>query len=139
VLLAAAQSLAAQADVLVVEGAGGWMVPLAQGLDTAHLARALGLPVRQLVGLRLGCLNHARLSEQAIRHSGCTLSGWISPGVAPQMALADGNLRTLRKLLTAPCLGHLAFAGTAEDLRIAWPAGAMVEQYPGKRRDCGQP
>lgn len=106
-LLAAAHRLAARSDFLVVEGAGGWRVPLGPYHDVAGLSGALGLPVLLVVGLRLGCLNHALLSAESIRASGQTLIGWIGTQPAPGMDRLDDNLATLRERLGVPCLGIL--------------------------------
>ena len=114
--------LAAAGDFVVVEGAGGWRVPLGPGLDIQALASALGLPVLLVVGLRLGCLNHALLSAQAIRASGARPIGWVGNQVDPSMARLGANLETLRHALEVPCLGVLthprapAVAGCAEPL-----------------------
>ncbi len=109
VLIAGAQALAARADRLVVEGVGGFCVPLAPGFDSADLAVALGLPVVLVVGLRLGCLNHALLSAEAVRARGLALAGWVGNRIDPQMMHAEDNLATLRNELgrrhDAPCLG----------------------------------
>jgi dethiobiotin synthetase len=104
-LVAGYQSLAAQADVVLVEGAGGFIVPLSETLDAAQLAQALALPVVLVVGLRLGCLNHALLSAEAIRARGLNLAGWVGNLVDPQMPFLDANIATLRSKLDAPCLG----------------------------------
>lgn len=104
-----ARCLAAGADWLVVEGVGGWRVPLGAGGELATLAQRLGLPVVLVVGLRLGCLNHALLSADAILAAGLPLAGWIANRIDPDMALADDNLVTLTALLPAPCLGTLAW------------------------------
>lgn len=92
-------------DLIVAEGAGGWAVPLGRELDMPALASALGLPVVLVVGLRLGCLNHARLSAQSIVASGVALAGWIGSQVDPQMARVEDNIASLEGLLEAPCLG----------------------------------
>lgn len=92
---------------VVVEGVGGWLVPLAPGLFAADIARQWQLPVILVVGLRLGCLNHALLSARAIAADGCQLLGWIGNLVDPAMNAQDENLATLRELLPAPCLGVL--------------------------------
>ncbi len=107
--------LAADAQVVVVEGVGGWMAPLAsmpfQGdLMQADLAHELGLPVILVVGLRLGCLNHALLTARAIVADGCTLAGWIGSHVDAHMLRVEDNLATLRARLPAPCLGVLPHA-----------------------------
>jgi len=106
-ILAAHARLAAQADVVVVEGVGGWMAPLAGGLMQADLVRALDLPVLLVVGLRLGCLNHAGLSARAIDADGCRLAGWIASEVDPAMARTDANFALLQQRLPVPCLGLL--------------------------------
>jgi dethiobiotin synthetase len=104
---AAYTQLASRTECVVVEGVGGWMVPLADSLDAGAIPRALKLPVILVVGLRLGCINHARLSARAIQTDGCELLGWIGNAVDPAMQRADDNLETLRRLLPAPCLGVL--------------------------------
>jgi dethiobiotin synthetase len=104
---AAAEALAAHSDLLIAEGAGGWLVPLGPALDMPDLVRVLGLPVLLVVGLRLGCLNHARLSELAIRDSGARLLGWVGSQIDPQMARLNENIATLQRRLSAPCLGVL--------------------------------
>lgn len=107
-----ARQLARTADWLVVEGVGGWRVPLGAHGEVATLAVRLGLPVVLVVGLRLGCLNHALLSAEAIRASGLPFAGWIANRIDPGMALADDNLATLVDTLPAPCLGTLAWSAT---------------------------
>lgn len=92
---------------VVVEGIGGWLVPLAPGLFASDIARHWQLPVILVVGLRLGCLNHALLSARAIVADGCRLLGWIGNRVDPAMDAPEENLATLRELLPAPCLGVL--------------------------------
>jgi dethiobiotin synthetase len=99
------QSLAANADWVLVEGAGGWRVPLGPDLTLADLPKTLELPVLLVVGLRLGCLNHALLSAESILASGLPLRGWVANQVDPDMAAADANLDTLRQRLPAPCIG----------------------------------
>ena len=104
---AACHRLAADSDFLVVEGAGGWRVPLAPDLDMRAMALELGFPVLLVVGLRLGCLNHALLSEQAILACGANLVGWVGSQVDPAMARLDDNVATLDTELSVPCLGIL--------------------------------
>jgi len=121
-ILAAHARLAARADALVVEGVGGWAAPLADGLDQCALVRALDAGVVLVVGLRLGCLSHARLTSRAIESDGCRLVGWIGNRVDPGFDRADDYLDLLRDALPAPCLGVLAYAaeggrmGAAQDL-----------------------
>jgi dethiobiotin synthetase len=104
-MLAAHARLAAQADVVVVEGVGGWAAPLATDLHQADLVRALDIPVVLVVGLRLGCLNHAYLSVRAIQADGCRLAGWIGTGIDPAMACIDDNRALLAARIPAPCGG----------------------------------
>ena len=111
VLLKGAQNLAAQADVLVVEGAGGWLVPLNDDLLIADIAQALNLPVLLVVGLRLGCLNHALLSAQAMQH--LPILGWVGSQVDPMMQRMSENVATLQRQLNIPYLGHAAYGVTA--------------------------
>lgn len=103
---------------VVVEGVGGWLVPLAPGLFASDIARQWQLPVILVVGLRLGCLNHALLSARAIEADGCRLLGWIGNAIDPAMAAPEENLMTLRELLPAPCLGVLPH-GVAPDVAAA--------------------
>jgi dethiobiotin synthetase len=112
-ILAAFAALSTNADCVVVEGVGGWAVPLSPTLMQADLVRALNLPVILVVGLRLGCINHALLSARAIVDDGCALIGWIGNGIDPTMARVGENVAALRARLPAPCLGVLP-AGAAE-------------------------
>lgn len=100
-------ALCASHDRVVVEGVGGWLVPLAPALFASDIPKTWGLPVILVVGLRLGCLSHALLTARAIEADGCRLLGWIANRVDPAMEAADENLATLRELLPAPCLGVL--------------------------------
>jgi dethiobiotin synthetase len=115
--------LAGSHQRVVVEGVGGWLVPLAPELLAADIAKQWQLPVILVVGLRLGCLNHALLSARAIEADGCRLLGWIGNCIDPHMAALAENLATLRELLPAPCLGVLphgmAPAAAAAQLRAA--------------------
>lgn len=106
-ILSAFAALSASADYVVVEGVGGWSVPFSQSLMQADLVRALKLPVILVVGLRLGCLNHAMTSARTIIADGCELMGWIGNRIDPQMQRVEDNLATLRERLPAPCLGVL--------------------------------
>lgn len=95
----AAGRLAARADALVVEGAGGALVPLDPHHDMLDVAVRLELPVLLVVGMRLGCLNHALLTALAIRRRGLALRGWVANCLPPRMPLADRNVRALRERL----------------------------------------
>ncbi len=105
-------ALAAQADV-VVEGAGGWRVPLDDRRSMADLAVALELPVILVVGLRLGCLNHAVLTAEAIMRSGLHLAGWVANGIDPDFACRAENVAYLEGHLPAPMLGVIPCHGQA--------------------------
>lgn len=96
-------------DAVMVEGVGGWLVPLSRGLLASDIARQWQLPVILVVGMRLGCLSHALLTARAIATDGCRLVGWIGNLIDPDMAAVDENLATLRQLLPAPCLGVLPY------------------------------
>ena len=115
-LVACQRELAQHADAMVVEGAGGFLVPLSPEHTGADLAQALGLPVLLVVGLRLGCLNHALLSAEAIRARGLTLAGWVANRIDPGMAAADDNIAFLRQRLGAPLLADIAHSA-APDFR----------------------
>ena len=133
-LVAAFGALAQRADAVVVEGAGGFRVPLAEHLDGADLAVALGLPVILVVGLRLGCLNHALLTAEAIRARGLRLAGWVGSTIDPHMLALQANIDTLRERLRAPLLGvlpHLSSPDAAAaarhlDLRVLRSPAALA-------------
>ncbi len=99
--------LRVQADIVIVEGVGGWLAPLSNTLNANAIPQALRLPVILVVGLKLGCLNHAQLSARAILADGCELLGWIGNRIDPEMAMVEENLQTLKHRLPAPCLGVL--------------------------------
>jgi dethiobiotin synthetase len=111
--------LAQQADFTLIEGAGGWRVPLS-GQDTlSDLAIALGLPVILVVGVRLGCINHAVLTAEAIARDGLRLAGWVANIIDPQTSRLDANLATLTERLPAPCLGRVPFLSFASAAAVA--------------------
>jgi len=101
------RALAERSDAVVVEGAGGFHVPLSDTETGADLAIALGLPVVLVVGLRLGCLNHAALTAEAIRVRGLVLAGWIANHIDPQMLAPEDNIAWLCQHLRAPLLAEL--------------------------------
>ena len=106
-IVQAYQALAAQADAVVVEGAGGFHVPLSPTETGADLAVALNLPVVLVVGLRLGCLNHALLTAEAIAARGLTLAGWVANRVDPDMLAPEENIAWLQQRLGAPLLADI--------------------------------
>jgi dethiobiotin synthetase len=97
--------ISGQADAVVVEGVGGFKVPLTDQFDTADLAKELDLPVILVIGLRLGCLNHALLTAEAIAARGLKLAGWVANGVIPEMPYGEANIAALSDRLQAPPLG----------------------------------
>jgi dethiobiotin synthetase len=106
-VLVAFERAAAEGRFMVVEGVGGFRVPLGEALDTVDLAQALGLPVVLVVGMRLGCLNHALLTVQAIKAAKLRLAGWIASTVDPHMNGLEDNVDALRTRIGAPLLGCL--------------------------------
>lgn len=102
-----ARALAAGADFLVVEGVGGWRVPLDDNEDVAALAARLQLPVILVVGLRLGCINHALLSADAICHDGVPFAGWVANRIDPAARNVEAMIDTLRRRIAAPLLAEL--------------------------------
>jgi len=111
--------LAARADVVIAEGAGGWLVPL-NGRDTmADLAKCLGLPVILVVGIRLGCLNHALLTAQSIMQHGVPLAGWVANAVQPRFTELERNIAALRERISAPLLGSVPYLPQRDVNQIA--------------------
>jgi dethiobiotin synthetase len=106
-MLAAYGQLRAMAEQVVVEGVGGWLAPMADDLEQSRLVLALELPVILVVGLRLGCLNHARLTARAIDGDGCRLAGWIGSDIAAGEPFPDRYFELLAASVSAPCLGRL--------------------------------
>lgn len=109
VIRAAYARLAARTDAVVVEGAGGWRVPLGEREDLADLAQALGLPVLLVVGLRLGCLNHALLTAESIARRGLAWGGWVGNAIDPDMRCRSQNVEALKTRLPGPCLGIFSY------------------------------
>lgn len=116
--------LAQRADAVVVEGAGGFHVPLSQSETGADFAQALALPVVLVVGLRLGCLNHAALTAEAIHARGLTLAGWVANRIDPAMQAQDDNIAWLQRRLGAPLLADIDHQAVPDPRTIAirWPA-----------------
>lgn len=111
--------LALKADFSVVEGAGGWRVPLTGDETLSDLAAQLGLPVILVVGVRLGCINHALLSAEAVERDGLQLAGWVANIVDPATSRLQENLVTLTERLAAPCLGQVPRLETASPAEVA--------------------
>lgn len=103
------ERIASQVSSVIVEGVGGWRVPLGRVITTEHMAKALNLPVILVVGVRLGCLNHALLSAGAINGSGLKLAGWVANQVDPEIERLQENIETLKQRIEAPLLGQVPF------------------------------
>lgn len=101
------QVLQQQADFTLIEGAGGWRVPLSEHAALSDLAIALELPVILVVGVRLGCINHALLTAEAIARDGLALAGWVANVIEPRTARLEDNLASLAERMPAPCLGRV--------------------------------
>ena len=117
-------------DAVLVEGVGGFCVPLGRETDTADLAQELGLPVILVVGLRLGCINHALLTCQAIAARGLTLAGWIANRIDPAMSRWEENLSALRERISAPLLGVIPPSCTPEAAADALSLPDLVKSGP---------
>jgi len=117
-------ALSKNLDVVVVEGIGGFRVPLDERADAGAIPKRLGLPVILVVGLRLGCLNHALLTQQAIEAEGLQFAGWVANRIDPAMARAGENIEALRRRLRAPLIAEVPF-GAPSDFPVAlerlWP------------------
>lgn len=125
------EGLSRHCDLALVEGAGGWRVPLNDDEDLAELAIRLQLPVILVVGLRLGCISHARLTADAIAASGLRFAGWagslVEPAFAAERETHDDNLATLARTLDAPCLGIVPRLTGSDPKRMATAASAYLE------------
>lgn len=103
------------AQLALIEGAGGWRLPLNESEYLSGLPQALGLPVILVVGMKLGCLNHALLTVEAIANDGVPLAGWVANRLDASMSCFDENLQTLRSRIKAPLLGVIPFLAEVED------------------------
>ena len=115
--------LSTRAERIIIEGVGGWRVPIDDQNDIADLALALNLPVILVVGMRLGCLNHAVLSSEAILASGCNLIGWVANDVDPKMPAYEENFATLTSKIPQPCLAvipNLKSVGSLRAETVTW-------------------
>jgi dethiobiotin synthetase len=129
VIAAAYARLASRCEVVVVEGAGGWLAPIGEDGTMADIAEQLGLPVLLVVGLRLGCLNHALLTARAIAASGLPLLGWVGSVIEPGMRALEDNIASLQRALPAPRLAVLPFAAErSADAGHLAAAAATVER-----------
>ena len=116
-----------QAQAVIVEGVGGFRVPLTDSYDTADLAQQLGLPVIMVVGLRLGCISQALLTVEAIQARGLQLMGWVANTVDANMGHIEANIQALQQRIPAPLLGHIP--------RLDQPTAAAAAQFIGALAD----
>jgi len=105
VITKAFQAISTSSDAVVVEGAGGFLVPLNDKEDLGDIAKAVDLPVILVVGMRLGCINHALLTYEALKIRNLQVAGWVANALSVEMPLLQENIQTLRERITAPCLG----------------------------------
>jgi dethiobiotin synthetase len=105
------EMLRSQADFILVEGVGGWLAPLSDTLDQSDLVAVMQIPVVLVVGMRLGCINHARLTEQAIQAGGFTLLGWVANYCEADFDAQGEYLHALSTVMQSPCLAKLPFNG----------------------------
>lgn len=123
-----ADQLEKLADVVLIEGAGGWLAPLSDTACMADLAKQLNAPVILVVGMRLGCLNHAMLTANAILQSGLPLAGWVANQIDPDMACYADNLAWLRQKIPAPCLAEISHTQDAQYRALPAACLAMLRQ-----------
>lgn len=107
------------ADLTVIEGAGGWRVPLNERESFADIAKQLQLPVVLVVGMRLGCINHALLTVEAIQRDGVPLAGWVANLLTPEMSHYQENLNTLQQKIAAPLLGEIPYLNNPDPQQAA--------------------
>jgi dethiobiotin synthetase len=128
-------TVAADADWVVIEGAGGWFAPISDRQTMADLAWALAVPTVMVVGVRLGCLNHAQLTRLAIEARGVSFAGWIASGVDPTMARAAENLASLERLLGEPALAVVPCEpAAAASLTLGAAAARLAQKATSFRR-----
>jgi dethiobiotin synthetase len=111
-IVAAFEWLQARSDRVIVEGAGGWLAPISDAAGMQELARAINIPVLLVVGLRLGCLNHALLTARSIESSGLAVVGWVANRIEPKFPYWEENVETLKARLPAPLLGIVEYQAT---------------------------
>jgi dethiobiotin synthetase len=126
VILQAYEQLLQQADITVVEGVGGWLVPVNDKQTVADLVAAMGMPVILVVGMRLGCMNHALLAAENIKNRGVPLLGWVANVMDPNMSHLDENIESIAQHIHAPLLDTIEFINNhnadkpSQQLNINW-------------------
>lgn len=119
VIVEACRALSAMSDMVVVEGAGGLLVPIDSRADMADVVSALNMPVILVVGMRLGCINHALLTLNAMRGRGLKLAGWIANRLDPDMAVYEENILALRQRIDAPMLAEIPYMSRVSVAQVA--------------------
>ena len=122
-IVTAYRNLATRAEVVITEGAGGFLVPLNEEQDGADLAKQLGLPIIVVVGMRLGCLNHALLTVRAIEESGLECAAWVANVLDDKMTALSENIATLQQRIAAPLLGIIGHMSVPD----AYSAADMLD------------
>jgi len=137
-MLSAYEDMRAKADWIVVEGAGGFLVPINEQQDLGDLAQALQMPIILVVGMRLGCINHALLTVAAIAQRDLTLAGWVANTIDADMPYLQENIDTLRARIPAPLLGIVSAlpAECRHQTNHAYPLAAM--QFAANALDSGR-
>lgn len=113
-------------DVVIVEGAGGWRLPLGQNQFMPEFVIRHQLPVVIVVGMKLGCLNHAKLTEEAIMQDGLQVAGWIANHIQPNMPFLKENIETLHDIMSSPCLGEVPWSEGGKADASALNVGAFL-------------
>lgn len=124
----------AAADFALVEGAGGWRLPLGEGAFLSAVVKQLSLPVILVVGVKLGCLNHALLTQEAMLADGVHIAGWVANMLDPEMSVPAENLASLKALMTSPCLGvipYLSSKDLAEAATYLYPSLLDIQDVVG--------
>ena len=134
-LAAAYERLGEGVDVVIVEGVGGWRVPLAAGIQTEDLVRRLELSVVLVVGLRLGCINHALLTAESILATGLPFAGWLANGICREYAEKQETLSFLHQCIPVPFLGDIPWMDHCDPARVARAlrAARLFQETPGSR------
>lgn len=107
IIMRALNAVQAQSDAVVVEGAGGFLTPLTDSTDLGDFAQQLGLPVILVIGMRLGCINHALLTLEAIKSRKLQIAGWIANSLSTEMPFLNENIKSLQSRIDAPFLGRI--------------------------------
>lgn len=103
------QQIKGRSDSVLVEGAGGWLTPISERQSMADIAKKLDIPVILVVGIKLGCLNHAQLTARAIKEAGLSLAGWVANELDPNMSYLNENIELIGRQVDAPQLAHISY------------------------------